>query len=118
MEYKGLERRRHLRVRANFVVTYKPLEGNEAANLSQTKNFSQGGILLTTNRPFGRGTILKMSIKIPLAAYNLDIIGKVLESREITKNLIYETRIVFEELDYKTAQLFGQTVDRYKQKGR
>ena len=113
MVYQGPEKRRHPRIKASFVVSYRPLEKEEAADLSQTKNFSQGGMLLTTNRAFPEGTFLKMLIRLPLLRDKINLIGKVLESKEVVKNLIYETRIVFQNLEEEIERVFKETVEKF-----
>ena len=87
MEYAGAERRRHKRIKVSFVVSYRPLEKEEDADLTQTKNFCQGGMLLTTNRKFDSGTLLKIFIRVPLVKGKIYLIGQVLDSKEIVKNL-------------------------------
>lgn len=120
MAYTGPDRRRYKRIKANFVVSYRPVTLSESANISQTKNLSQGGMLLTTNKAFAKGTLLKMSIQIPIISYKVELVGRVMESREVTKSLIYETRIVFQDLSLTVAQALGNTVkkaiDREKHK--
>jgi len=112
MAYAGPERRRYKRIKANFVVSYRPVKLSESANISQTKNISQGGMLLTTNKAFAKDTLLKMSIQIPIINYKVELVGRVMESREVTKSLIYETRIVFQDLSLSVAQALGSTVKK------
>jgi len=113
MVYKGTERRRGKRIKVSFVVSYRPLEKEEAADLSQTRNFSQGGMLLTTNKNFTPGTLLKMFIRIPLMRDKIHLIGRVLESKEVVKNLIYETRIAFQNLEDEIERVLKDTVERF-----
>jgi hypothetical protein len=83
--------------------------------LSQTKNFSQGGMLLTTNVQFPENTFLKMFIRVPNVREKVDIIGKVIDSKEVVKNLIYETRIEFQGEDEQLSFTLGDTVKGFKQ---
>ncbi len=115
MNYHGPERREHRRIKASFVVSYRPLEEHEYADLSQTKNFSQGGMLLTTNVKFSANTFLKMYIRVPNVREKINLIGRVVDSKEVVKNLIYETRIGFQDLDEKIASLLGDTVKGFGQ---
>jgi hypothetical protein len=41
------------------------------------------------------------------------LIGKVLESREITKDVIYDTRLVFLAIDERHRKTIGETVGYY-----
>ena len=118
MSYGGPERRKHKRIKVSFVVSYRPLEKEEDADLSQTKNFSQGGMLLTTNRAFESDTLLKIFIRVPLVKGKIYLIGKVLESKEIVKNLIYETRIAFHNLEDEIDRVLKDTVDAFVKGGK
>ncbi len=110
MGYDGPERRKSKRIKVSFVVSYRPLEKEEYSDLSQTRNFSEGGILLTTNTPFKEGTLLKMFIRVPMVREKINVIGRVIESKEVVKNLIYETRIGFQDVDEKTSRILKETV--------
>jgi Tfp pilus assembly protein PilZ len=99
MAYTGPDRRKFPRIKGSFVVSYRPYKQEDSQDISQTKNFSLGGILLTTNKAFEIGTLLTMQIKIPVSREALHFVGKVLASKEVVKGLIYETRIAFLEKD-------------------
>jgi len=113
MGYKGVERRKHPRINVNFIVSYRILDQEEDNDLSQTKNISQGGMLLTTNRHFDSGVMLKMFIRLPLVKDKLVLIGRVIESKEVVKGIIYETRIVFFNLEEQVNKILKQTVDTF-----
>ncbi|MFC1514461.1 PilZ domain-containing protein [Candidatus Omnitrophota bacterium] len=113
MGFNGSERRRHKRVKVSFVVSYRPLEKDEDADLSQTKNFCQGGMLLTTNKKFDKGTLLKIYIRVPLVKGKIYLIGQVLDSKVIVKNLIYETRIAFQNLEDEIERVLIETVEAF-----
>jgi hypothetical protein len=97
-KYTGPERRKHPRVSGSFVVSYRLKEVPDNCDLSQTKNISQGGILLTTNREFERGTLLSMTLRFPFVSQKIEVTGEVVDSKEIVRDLIYETRIKFTDL--------------------
>ncbi len=118
MGYAGKERRLSSRIDVSFVVSYRPLDENEAADLSQTRNFSQGGMLLTTNTAFKKGTFLKMFIRLPLITDKIYLLGKVLESKQVVKNLIYETRIVFQNLEDEVNRVLKDTVNSFMGEGK
>ncbi|MDD5195008.1 MAG: PilZ domain-containing protein [Candidatus Omnitrophica bacterium] len=112
-KYEGPERRKTPRLNANFVVSYRVKEVPEGYDLSQTKNVSQGGILLTTNRKFESGTHLAMSIRFPFIAKRIEVTGSVVESKEIVRDLIYETRIQFMDLDAEFFRKLGEFVKEH-----
>lgn len=117
MAYIGPERRRHPRVSGRFIVSYRIFEENDKADITQTKNISMGGMLLTTNRQFEPGTSLALEIRLPFDPNPIMLIAKVLDSREITKNLIYDTRLMFLAVDERHRKVINETVDYYLKKG-
>ena len=117
MNYAGPEKRRHPRVNARFIVSYRILEAADNVDISQTKNLSLGGMLLTTNRQFGIGTNLALEIRLPFDPNPIMIIAKILESREISKDLIYDTRLNFLAIDERHRNVIKETVDYYIKKG-
>jgi len=117
MAYTGPEKRKHPRVEGRFVVSYRILEEINNVDISQTKNLGLGGMLLTTNRQFASGTNLALEIRLPFDPNPIMLIARVLESREITKNLIYDTRLAFLAVDEKHRRVVNETVDYYLRKG-
>jgi len=117
MNYAGPERRRHSRVNARFIVSYRILDEIDKVDISQTKNLSLGGMLLTTNKRFSIGTNLALEIRLPFDPNPIMIIAKVLDSREISKDLIYDTRLIFLAVDERHRKVIEETVDYYIKKG-
>jgi len=111
VHYSGVERRRSERIHARFVVSYRILEEVDNVDITQTKNLSLGGMLLTTNRSFPEGTHLALEIRLPFDRNPIIIVGRVLESREISKDLIYDTRLIFLAIDEKHRSIIKETVD-------
>ena len=116
MAYSGVERRRHPRADGRFIVSYRILDEINNVDITQTKNISLGGMLLTTNRIFNPGTSLAIEIRLPFDPNPIMLIGKVIESREIVKDVIYDTRIQFLAVDEKHRKIIGETVDYYIKK--
>jgi c-di-GMP-binding flagellar brake protein YcgR len=116
MTYAGPERRKHPRISARFIVSYRVLEESDSIDVSQTKNLSMGGMLLTTNRKFDPGTNLALEIRLPFDPNPIMLIAKVVDSREITKNLIYDTRLSFLAVDERHRKVISQTVEYYLKK--
>lgn len=117
MLYSGIERRKHPRISGRFIVSYRIVEDADKADISQTKNLSLGGMLLTTNKQLDSGTKLALEIRLPFDPNPIMLIAKVLESREITKNLIYDTRLMFLAVDERHRKVITETVDYYLKKG-
>lgn len=114
--YTGQEKRRGPRISRNFVVSYRIYGEPDNIDISQTKNVGEGGMLLTTNRLFDSGTILAIEIKLPFVPTPIRLLGKILESKEIAKNLIYETRLTFTYMDDESKQFVKNTVDYFSKK--
>ncbi|MDD5731161.1 MAG: PilZ domain-containing protein [Candidatus Omnitrophica bacterium] len=117
MSYSGVEKRKLPRAIGRFIVSYRILENNGNPNITQTKNLSLGGMLLTTNCQFNPGTNLALEIRLPFDPNPIMLIGKVLESKEITKDIIYDTRLVFLAIDEKHRKIINETVGYYLKKG-
>ncbi|MCM8796652.1 MAG: PilZ domain-containing protein [Candidatus Omnitrophica bacterium] len=113
MEYAGQEKRRHPRINARFIVSYRILDKEDKVDITQTKNLSLGGMLITTNRKFEPGTNLLMEIRLPFDPQPTVIYGRVVESREIAKNLIYDTHICFGHMEGRKTKVVIDTVDYY-----
>ena len=116
-EFTGAEKRKYPRAIGRFIVSYRVIPANSNADISQTKNLSLGGMLLTTNCQFSVGTNLALEIRLPFDPDPIKIIANVLESREISKGIIYDTRLNFLAIDEKHRKVIGDTVNYYLKKG-
>ena len=105
--YAGSEKRKHPRLNANFIISYRIKQTPENYDLSQTKNVSQGGILLTTNKKFDKGLQLALTIRFPFVSKRISVHGEVVESKEVVRDLIYETRVRFLDLDVDLFEKIG-----------
>ena len=117
MSYNGAERRKHPRAKGRFIVSYRVLEEVATIDITQTKNLCLGGMLLTTNKKFNTGTNMAVEIRLPFDSSPIMLIGKVIESTEVTKDLIYDTRLLFLAIDEKHRNVIKKTVDYYIKKG-
>ena len=117
MNYGGPERRKFPRASGRFIISYRILENNGNTDISQSKNLSLGGMLLTTNTQFSPGTNLALEIRLPFDPNPIMLIGKVLESKEITKNIIYDTRLTFLAIDESHRKIINETVTYYVKRG-
>lgn len=114
-EDRIVERRRHPRVTGRFMVSYRILDEN-SLDFTQSKNISQGGMLLTTNRQFAEGVCLAVEIRLPFERTPIMLIGRVVESMEITQDLIYDTRLEFLSVDESHRKVLEKTVAYYLKK--
>jgi len=111
-KYRGKEKREYPRMHANFIVSYRIKHPSGDYDLTQTKDVSQGGMLLTTNKPFEKGTYLTLTMRFPFIPQKIELTGKVADSKEINKNLIYETRIQFLDLDRNSFEKLGKFIKK------
>ncbi|MFC1805312.1 PilZ domain-containing protein [Candidatus Omnitrophota bacterium] len=116
MLYTGQEKREHPRISARFIVSYRMANEVNNIDITQTKNLSLGGMLLTTNKGFSPGTTLALEIRLPFDPNPIIMTGKVVESKEVTKDLIYDTRLQFLTVDEKHKNIMSKTVDYYIKK--
>ncbi|MCX7927919.1 MAG: PilZ domain-containing protein [Candidatus Omnitrophica bacterium] len=114
--YIGPERRRYTRIKGRFIVSYRILDEANNIDITQTKNLSIGGMLLTTNRRFEDGTVLAVEIRLPFERNPIMLIGKVVRSVEITKDLIYDTHLEFQAIDENHRAILNRTVEYYSNK--
>ena len=111
--YIGPDRRKQPRIAGKFVVSYRVKVEINNYDISQTRNLSLGGMLLTTNRVFSHGTILIIDIRLPFFIDAISFTGKVLDSKEVVKELIYDTYIQFLDIDSKAEGIVKDTVGYY-----
>ncbi|MEW6173042.1 MAG: PilZ domain-containing protein [Bacillota bacterium] len=108
--YQGPERRRYPRLNIGFIVSHRVKDTDDHYYLSQTKNISQGGMLLTTGRQYDASTHLEMTLRFPFSR-KIKVTGEVLESREIARNLIWATRVQFLDMETIISQQLGDFVE-------
>ena len=110
MGYEGIEKRKAARVDKTFIVSYRVYEEVDNYDLTQTKNVGEGGMLLTTNRKFNPGTVLSIDIRLPFLIEPLNLKGRVLDSKQIVKNLIYDTRLQLMDVNEDVKEVINKTV--------
>ncbi|MEW5757883.1 MAG: PilZ domain-containing protein [Candidatus Omnitrophota bacterium] len=113
MTYSGPDRRKHERISKKFIVTYKVRDEMNNYDITQTKNVSLGGMLISTNRSFKSGTILSLETRLPFVPDKIILYAKVIESKEVVEGLIYDTRLCFQELDKQSKESLEKAVSFY-----
>ncbi|MDD5255721.1 MAG: PilZ domain-containing protein [Candidatus Omnitrophica bacterium] len=114
--YAGPERRKNPRINARFIVSYRIIEEQDNIDITQTKNLGRGGMLLTTNRAFNPGTRLALEIRLPFDPNPITLTGRVVTSQEVTRGLIYDTRLEFLSVDSRHEKIISDTVNCYLRK--
>lgn len=114
---KPSERRQYKRIKKHFILSYFELVNPTVRyDASQLKNISIGGMCFVTGKSFASGTHLGIELKTPFMTELTHLEGVVLESHEKLKNIIYETRLRFENLTPQ-AQFVINKLIQYFEKG-
>ena len=109
-QWDNLERRHYIRIEKHFVISYYDKEDPQIRqNVSQLKNISLGGMCFVTASKYNPGTQMGVELKTPYVSDMVHVDGTVLESHEKIPNMIYETRLRFENLSTQ-AQLVLQKI--------
>ncbi len=116
-KYKGVERRKNSRINSKFIVSYRVAAEDDNIDISQTKNLSIGGMVLTTNRQFPVGAKLALDIRLPSAHEPIKIIGEVADSRQVIEGVMYDTRLKFFVTAQDYLKVIKATIDYYLKKG-
>ena len=95
MSYDGVEKRKNLRIGTNLIVSYRQATEKDLTDISQTKNIGLGGAMFKTKKEFPVGTNLMLEIRLPQENVPFMFIGKVMGSKQVIKDLCYDTRIEF-----------------------
>jgi hypothetical protein len=96
------ERRKHLRIYRNFIVSChekgKPIVEH---NVSQVNNVSKGGLNFILTHPLKQGDVVMIDLKPPFIADPVHLEGVVLECKEKIPDMIYEIRLQFQEIPHQ-----------------
>jgi hypothetical protein len=98
MENSFDERRKHLRIYRNFILSYHE-KGKTALKhgVSQVNNVSQGGLNFSSTHPLKEGAVVIIDLKAPFIADPIRLEGVVLGCKEKISEVIYEIRLQFQE---------------------
>ena len=110
---KNFEERRKLkRLNKNFLLTYFELNNaGQKYEITQMKNISLGGMCFIATRPLEHMSKIGVELKTPYLADTTYVEGIVLESHEKVKNMIYEIRLKFEELNPQAEFLLNKLIE-------
>lgn len=93
--HKQAEKRKYPRLNAHILMLYKTEDSPKGYYINFTRNISQGGALLTTDREFAKGTKIKLLTELSLHYRNESFFnGEVIASEKEHDNF-YATRIKF-----------------------
>ena len=117
MDPRKMEKRRAQRANVRFVVAYDAQreESGNVRDVSQTKNLSSGGMLLTTSKEFDSNTRFLLKVRLPTRPEPLEIDAQVLESHQSTPQ-VFDTRVQFIRVEQQDRQILSDTVSYFLRK--
>ena len=112
------ERRKFIRIDRNFILTYVDKKIPNVKNeITQVRNISRGGLCFVATRSFELSTVLMIEMRTPFTTGSVHLEGVVLESRERIKNLIYDVRLQFQNLQPQAEEIL-EKIEQHSTKGR
>ena len=111
------ERRKHLRIYRNFILSYHE-KGKSAIqyNISQVNNVSKGGLNFTSISPLTPGIVVVVELKTPFLADSIKLEGVVLGCKEKISDLIYEVRLQFQGVPEQVLEVLDKIENYGKDK--
>ena len=109
----GRDLRKSIRAKAKYILKYSLRGDNRnmvGVNISQIKDISAGGVKFTCSYKISRGTELDLNVKLPTSGREMFIVGKVEGVEEIMKDMIYETRVKFENINEEQREALDREV--------
>ena len=112
------ERRKYKRIKKNFLLTYyDKADPSKEYEITQLKNISMGGMCFITNQSFEPSIILAIKLRTPFLSDTTYIEGVVLESHEKVGELLYETRLQFQQLNPQAEFLLAKLIEFFIHNG-
>jgi len=111
------ERRQHLRIYRNFILSYREKDSAVTNyNVSQVNNVSKGGINFSTTHPLKEGTVIEIVLKTPFITEPIHVEGFVLQCKEKIAGMIYEIRLQFYPLGDQILAILDKIENYSKEK--
>ena len=119
-----LERRRANRAKKNVTIQYQKINEKGHWDMTESKDFSEFGITITSAEAFEVGAVLRLRIKLPLSPFKLhEFEGRVVACEKNVTNSYQDCnspahllRIEIIKLDEETRDLIRQSVVWYSDK--
>jgi hypothetical protein len=111
-EQKNSERRQHKRLDKNLIlIYYEKNSPTQKYEITQLKNISKGGMCFISSRAIEPLTQLTVELKTPYFSHTTYIDGFVLESHVKAHNLIYQTRLQFQNVDLEKSYVIEKLIE-------
>ena len=111
LAYSGKEQRKYGRVDCRFLTSFLMSGAGDKVEITQSKNMSLGGILLTTSKPIKKAAIVNLEIRLPGASSPVLVSGKVIESTRNVNSLFYNTRFEFSSPSENDKEIIFKALD-------
>ena len=113
-EWKQEERRHYIRIEKHFIITYcEKNDPEQKHDISQLRNISLGGMCFVTSKKFDPNTPMDIELKTPYFSGTAHMEGVILESHEKVSDLIYETRLRFDNLSPHAEVVLKKIVETF-----
>lgn len=110
------ERRKAVRIKKPLIVQYMDEAGNKLWDISSVWDFSELGMMITTEQPFPEEAVLNFRIRLPSHPYeSFAIKGKIISSKS-TRSYIYVTRIEFVDIPQECQDALKEYIKWYLDK--
>ncbi len=111
------EKRKYNRLKRPLIVSYQVFDNQDAGyDATQIKDISVGGMRFVTSQSYPSDTILSVELRIPFTEERLKLKASVIESKEVTANLIYDTRVRFLELGRDEQEFLSKIINLFLRK--
>ena len=110
---KSQPQRQHQRLHHELLVAYKSVDGFIT---DWATNISKGGIFINTRKPHPVGSLVRLIISLPDAAFPFDLTGKVMRVNEFDNpaNQVPGMAIEFVDVDEDKKTRIEKFVDRLR----
>lgn len=113
-QWEKQDRRHYIRIEKHFIISYYDKNDPQVRHsISQLKNISLGGMCFVTAVKHEAKTLMGVELKTPYVADAVHVEGTVLESHEKVPNMIYETRLAFENLSEEANVILQKIIDTF-----
>jgi hypothetical protein len=107
------ERRQFVRIRKHYIIRFYQKDNPSLKyEASQILNISKGGLCFSSTIPFDIGAHLAIELRTPYVAEKVYLEGRILESKEKIKGVVYQNRIKFNDLSAHAADVLDK-VEKY-----
>jgi hypothetical protein len=108
------EKRRAVRVKSAIFIQYC-LDLNSSSkkwDITSVKNLSETGVCIVTGKPFEANSDIEIRFKLPSRPFEpIDVLGRVVESKESGFANAYITRVEFKDLTDEIKNVFHDYIE-------